>query len=176
MRNFGLALLLLVAAPGFALGGIKRRLEEATAVEATDDEGRHRQGGLKARIFSEEPTEDTEPTPLFEELKRQWATGEMSARKVQTIAMKATDSGAQGVQILGRLGSHGDQASNIHRGLLNAFGIPKGSPDISWIELETMAGKDTPHPVLWPHLFFESFFQRPAEQIQSMCTWPPRSF
>ena len=91
--------------------------------------------------------------PLNEGLKKQWASGKMSAVQVQDLADRAQRQGAHGI---GKL-SGGSYHRNAHRALVNFFGYPDGAPDFTWIQLPVVNGKAF-HPVLLPHDFFGSLF------------------
>ena len=59
---------------------------------------------------------------------------------------------------LGGLGSSGKHSANIFRAMRNLLGIPQGAPEIRFIEIPTVNGERTPHPVLVPHEFFSAFY------------------
>ena len=71
-------------------------------------------------------------------------------------------SGADGMERMARIGSFGEHAQNLYRGLCNLFGHPVGAPAIDWVEIPTVEGRKTPVPFIFPHKFFSKLYaERP---------------
>ena len=158
--------------------GLKRRLEEAAAAKAdrapltpaSSSDPAHsaaQRGGVRQRLneaasSSGSAAAATPPpgvtSPLYESLRRDWARGLLSSHKVQEYALGASQHNAWGMDELGRLGAGGKHPQNMFRELVRRFGSPPGAPYIQWVEIPTKHGKATPHPVLFPHEFFRSYW------------------
>ena len=89
-----------------------------------------------------------------------WAKGDLSAVKVQRLALTAMRQGMNGglVERLSRAGSSGEHPQNVFRAMQTILGYPTGSPAMSWYTIPTRAGAQTPHPFLLPHAFFKAFY------------------
>ena len=94
--------------------------------------------------------------PLIASLKRDWASGEIAAKKVQEYAMGAAAQGADDLDKLASLGAHGRYQNNIQRDLLQVFGTPKGARALDWINIPGKNGKLMRQPFIMPHknIFF----------------------
>ena len=148
--------------------GIKRRLAEAeeqdeapseAAASSTDTRPK---GGIKRRLEAAETqgsSSSTKKVPFTERVIQKWASGKMSASEVQAAAMDAMAQGARDLDKLSSMGSAGDHPQNCLRALKNLLGLPKGAPDVTWVEIPTSRGAKTLHPFLMPHDFFASYFQ-----------------
>jgi hypothetical protein len=95
---------------------------------------------------------------LTNSLKRDWASGEISAKKVQQYAMNAAADGAIGFDRLAAMGASGRDPSGIHKALLNIFGTPKGASAFDWINLPGKDGAHILQPFLMPHKFFSCMY------------------
>jgi hypothetical protein len=98
-------------------------------------------------------------TPLTASLKRDWAAGGISAKRVQQYAMDAAEQGAHSLDGLAAAGSHGRAPQHIHKALLRIFGTPKGAPPIDWINLPGKDGNLICQPFLMPHKFFSCLYE-----------------
>ena len=119
-------------------GGIRRRLES------------------RAIAAGERPKDET---PFTDSLKQRWAEGKLSSPLVQEFAMKAGQQGAHSLDRLGQAGKSGLNPQHLQTALMNFFGRPEGSPIFTWVPVPLKFGKtvkDTPHPVLLPHHYFQS--------------------
>ena len=65
------------------------------------------------------------------------------------------DQGASGLDRVAGAGASGQHAGNLFRDLKSIFGWPAGCAPIDWITIPTKHSSATPHPVLWPHKFFQ---------------------
>ena len=65
------------------------------------------------------------------------------------------------------LGKH-----NAFRSLRNLFGIPKGAPELTWLEIPTVSGPRTLHPFLMPHEFFASYFSGKKQSWARLLSGP----
>jgi hypothetical protein len=92
--------------------------------------------------------------------------------QIQQIAMKSLKSGAEGVEAFASMGTSGKHVQNLARGMRNVLGWPKGTAEMSFIELETKRGAKTPHPVFWPHEFFESLYANRKSEFVSRIRGP----
>ena len=141
--------------------------EEAASASASSSTAVPSARGSRQRLELLEATADAaspEPVdyPFTNALKRDWAAGELSAKKVQEYSLKTSRQGAIGMEQLSKMGTHGENPPNIHRDLLKLFGNPKGAPTIDWVNIVGKGGKEICQPFLMPHKFFASLFnERP---------------
>ena len=84
-------------------------------------------------------------------MRRSFASGELSAQKIESIFRDAAAQGAEGTPRL----SSPAYAQNLQRSLVAAFGTPVGAPDIEFRLIPTTLGI-IPHPFLFPHRFVSS--------------------
>ena len=117
-------------------GGLRRRLREAKAQSASPERPAH--------------------TPLNDNLKRRWGTGELSSATVQSLAHDAATQGTPGIDNIAASGTYGAHPQNLFRDLLKLFGSPVGAPMIDWIEIPLKSGRKISHPFILPHRFFQS--------------------
>ena len=110
-------------------GGIRRRLNLDTAAPVTSDEN----------------------LPLNRNMRQSFATGELSAKKIESIFRDAAVQGATNTPQL----SSPAYPQNLQRSLVAAFGSPVGAPEIEFRMSPTTLGI-IPHPFLFPHRFFSS--------------------
>ena len=173
--------LLCIALSGVCFGvSVKQKLGIGR-VGAGDETGTERtrfRGGVRQRIAEAEsaagssstcPRIDTE-LPLIKDLVRDWGKGLVSSEQVQRYSLRAAQQGAGGLDALGNLGSQCHNPQNIFRGLCNLLGYPSGSCPISFIEVPSIHGRKSAHPVLWPHDFFGTYYahQKPKFSV-SVC-------
>jgi hypothetical protein len=141
--------------------GLKQRIfgdsdsnDEVSAPRATSS---GRTGGIRSRVAeSADPIPKTtaeikaQKGPLYEYLKHEWSSGKLSTVQVQEIALKTVQtvtSGATGVDGMAAMGNWGHNAKNLARAMRNVLGWPEGVPTMDFIELPTVKGDRTPHPV-----------------------------
>jgi hypothetical protein len=93
-------------------------------------------------------------TPLNDNLKRRWGTGELSSATVQSLAHDAATQGTPGIDNIAASGTYGAHPQNLFRDLLKLFGSPVGAPMIDWIEIPLKSGRKISHPFILPHRFF----------------------
>ena len=98
-----------------------------------------------------------EPTPWTETLKRDWASGVLSAVKVQEYAAKSAMQGARHLDAISKTGTSGTHGSNVQRDLLKLFGRPVGAPEFDWFDAPTKSGRES-HPFLLPHKMFSALY------------------
>ena len=146
-------------------GGIRRRVglvEERGAGEGAGSshderppEMPGRRGGIRRRLNVDEPPLSTsDPSlPLNANMRRSFASGELSATKIESIFR---DAAAQGAQSTPKLSSPA-YPQNLQRSLMAAFGTPAGAPDIEFRMIPTTLGVIA-HPFLFPHRFFASLY------------------
>ena len=139
-------------------GGIRQRMaaedQEALVPAASagssrdhaPEPGTTRRRSVRQRVAAAAPAEQSDDLPLYQSLKRDWCTGEISAVKVQEYVMGAEVQGAIGMSAPARAGSAGRHPQNIHRSLLSIFKIPKGAPDMTWVKIPTKRG-NVLHPI-----------------------------
>ena len=108
-------------------------------------------------------SDGTLPRPFTASLKRDWAAGEITAKRVQEYAMNAAAQGAHSLERLASLGASGKHIGNMHRDLLAVFGNPKGAPSIDWINLPGKDGATVCQPFLMPHRFFSCLYEQRHE-------------
>ena len=94
--------------------------------------------------------------PFTRDLRHRWAKGELSSAAVQSLAHNAQLQGAQNLERLSAIGTHGLHAQNLFRDLVRLFGRPEGAPPIEWIELPLKGSRRKPHPIIWPHNWFQT--------------------
>jgi len=170
MFRVGLWLLALAAiAPAECVGGgLKRRLEQASALTEgpthagalvpVDQSSPSLVGGVRRRLAAvEAPPADTQ-APLYLKLMKEWAKGKLSSRQVQDFANDAFQSGAEGLQRMGAVANEGKNPQNAFRALRALFGQPANMPAFKWIEIPTVNGQRTPHPFILPHELFSSMY------------------
>ena len=88
-------------------------------------------GGVRQRLVQSDVSEASGPDgDLVSSLKKDWATGKLSSKKVPEYARGASSQGASGLQGMDRAGGH-----KAFRFLKNVFGIPAGAPDLTWPEV-----------------------------------------
>ena len=93
--------------------------------------------------------------PLNSSLKKDWGKGILTSRQVQEYASGASQQGASGVDPIASAGNFGKNPQNLQRALLNLFGKPVGSPEISWYNIPTKKGF-VAHPFMLPHVWLHS--------------------
>ena len=116
--------------------------------------------GSRQRLEQYESESITEPTtarPLTDSLKRDWAAGHLTAKKVQEYALNALRQGAHSLDDIAATGAHGKAPQHIHRSLLKIFGTPKGAPEFDWVNIPGKNGFIC-QPFLMPHKFFSSLY------------------
>ena len=117
---------------------------------------------MKQRLQSAEAeqkaAEPVQPTPLTDQLKKDWAQGKIAAITVQKYAEKAAAQGAKWLSDVAAAGTHGKHASSVHRSLIRLFGYPKGAPPIDWVEIPTRNGRES-HPFIFPHKLFATLYK-----------------
>ena len=151
--------------------GIKRRLKEAQEQQeqstdipanpsgsSSSTQAPTQRGGIRRRIMESSEQHETlgiDPElPLLDSLKKHWSMGQISSARVLEYARGATAQGARGMDRMASIGSH-----NAFRALKSVFGIPKGAPELAWLEIPTSRGARTSHPFMMPHEFFASYFE-----------------
>ena len=128
---------------------------------------RRPRGGLRQRAVEDATEARDVPRPpralnVHEQtLKTDWGKGILSSVQVQRYAESAMYSGADGMERMARIGSFGEHAQNLYRGLCNLFGHPVGAPAIDWVEIPTVEGRKTPVPFIFPHIFSKLYAERP---------------
>eukprot|EP00959_Pyramimonas_sp_CCMP1952_P453746 9468730-Pyramimonas_sp.AAC.1 len=60
--------------------------------------------------------------PHYEQLKRQWAKGDLTSTQVQLLAESAQQSGAIGVERIAKAGTSGKFEGNLYRDIKHTFG------------------------------------------------------
>ena len=144
-----------------ALDTSSEREEPAEAASSWGPEPLRKGGHRQRRLRADEGGSDRgdQPPPechLNRNLKARWGRGKLSSADVQDIAYDAHRSGAVGVEQLSAAGTYGKYPQNLFRDLLRIFGEPKGGPPIDWVEIPLKSGANVPHPVIWPHKFFQA--------------------
>jgi hypothetical protein len=157
-------------------GGVKRRLEQASATETTASGSsntastglssstsssrtlRQRLSGTTANTEPCTASISTQDLPLVNSLRRDWAKGLLSAKKVQEYAWGAQFQGAEGLRDIAKAGTSGANPQNIQRSLINLFGQPLGAPPIDWYRIPMKVGHVF-HPFLLPHKFFQAIYK-----------------
>jgi hypothetical protein len=61
-----------------------------------------------------------------------------------------------GLERVSSAGTYGKYPANLFRDLLKIVGNPVGAPPIDWVQIPMKSGRREPHPVIWPHKFFQS--------------------
>ena len=110
--------------------------------------------------------------PFNRELKHDWGKGILSSEQLQRYAQTASQQGARGVERLAGVGAGGQQAGNLYRDLVNLFGWPGGCAPLEWVTIPTKAGLLTPHPVLFPHRFFQMLYAHRHDEFQRRLVGP----
>ena len=156
--------------------GVNQRLarkverEEAAARESApaehpQPETKVRRGGVSQRLnrhqaeieqAASSSSATSSSTPITEYLNVLFSKGTLSSVEIQKLADKARRSGAQGLDVIAEAGTRGNNPQNLFRSLKAAFGMPLGSPDITWFEVPMNKSRKVPHPFLLPHTFFKS--------------------
>ena len=72
----------------------------------------------------------------------------------------------------GRQGTVVNKPSHIQRALINLFGMPKGAPEITYVELPLRSGKQL-HPVFLPSKFFSALYHNNKEKWLSCVQGAP---
>ena len=159
-------LLLLVSIDGGKRrGSLKRRpssdedCEPRSCAKGTVLDDNERRMGLRQRSAGNVECDEASQVPLARELLEQWAKGALSSPNLHKLAVAAAKRDPA-MQRLAGIGGGGSSPQNFQRDLLSFFGSPPGAPPVTWIELPTTVGRSTPHPVLMPHLFFQSVFAK----------------
>ena len=126
-------------------------------------------GGVRQQLAATKTAKPIERSdlPLYDDLRRDWAKGDLTSAQVQRYALSAELQGAVGVEDLAKVGSYGKHTQNLFRGLVNVLGFPKGSPHIDWVNIPTRHGPRTAHPVLMPHRFFMHYLNECPENFES---------
>jgi hypothetical protein len=158
-------------------GTMKRRLAEtdgsggdegAASSSGPVGAGGPRRGGIRMRMGPDpdDPDEDADPPksalpkgPLNYYLRDQWTRGELKTRQVQEIAMKAIDQKAENMEQFASIGNWGKNPKNFFRAMKHIVGWPSGTAQLKFIEIPTVKGPNTPHPVLWPHEWFKNMYR-----------------
>jgi hypothetical protein len=86
-----------------------------------------------------------------DELIQMWSKGQLKSGAVQRLAMKAHMQGTPDIEGLGAIGNFGENPQNLFRAMRTLLGWPTETAPISWIELPTKRGRNTPWPALFPH-------------------------
>ena len=157
-------------------GGVKRRLEQASATETTASGSsntastglssstsssrtlRQRLSGTTANTEPCTASISTQDLPLVNSLRRDWAKGLLSAKKMQEYAWGAQFQGAEGMGDIAKAGTSGANPQNIQRSLINLFGQPLGAPPIDWYRIPMKVGHVF-HPFLLPRKFFQAIYK-----------------
>jgi hypothetical protein len=141
---------------------LKRLAEQEAAADAIGQSSSSSAAparGSRQRLQTlETAATDAAATPFTDSLKRDWASGAMSAKKVQQLALDALGQGAHSLDSLAGAGTEGKYTQNVHRSLLKIFGHPVGAPDIDWINIPGKDGAIITQPFLMPHKFFASLY------------------
>ena len=143
--------------------GIRRRMglvpEAAVAPENPPPSHPSARPGIRRRYNTDAAAssasqgEETVHLPLNVNMKKSFASGELSAKKIESIFRDAASQGAHGTPTL----SSPNYPQNLQRSLVAAFGTPAGAPEIEWRLIPTALGI-IPHPFLLPHKFLASLF------------------
>ena len=110
-----------------------------------------------------------EAVPFNRNLLKRWASGRLSAKAVQDIALDATLQGLPHADRIASAGAYGTRPSHIQNQLANMFGYPRGVPKVAWAMVPTKAGR-VAHPFFFlPHEFFRSlYFEERETWIRSV--------
>ena len=143
---------------------LKKRLEnyELEADPTSSSSSVNQRRGLRQRMEDREAQQEQQQGvrntegPWTQTLKRDWASGQISAIKVQEYAENSAAQGATGMERISAAGAHGKHQSSVHKSLMRLFGRPKGAPEIEWIEIPLKGGRRVPHPFILPHKFFRA--------------------
>ncbi len=161
--------------------GWKRRVERAAEAEQSENgaeigedskvDKRAKTGGWRQRISGAEAGmgggSSSSEGPLTRSLMRDWAKGLLSSGKLQEYAAGALAQGATGFDRLARVGTYGKHPQNAYRDLVSLLGLPKGAPELTWLNIPTRRGPRTPHPFFLPHKFFQSIYKDLPRMWQS---------
>ena len=125
---------------------------------------RRERGGIRQRT-AEDHADAASPAqrvwnPHEQALKTDWGKGILSSVQVQRYADSAMRAGLEGMESMAKLGNYGANAQHLYKGLCNLFGHPVGAPPIDWVEVPTVAGRKTPVPFIFPHIFSKLFSDR----------------
>ena len=129
----------------------------AAARSASSSDGPPASGGKTKRLEYIEKSGDGANQitgKLRASLKRDWASGEISAKKVQEYSYGAEHDDASFVGDLSKLSTFGKESNHMHRDSLRLFGNPKGAPPMDWINIPGKDGSTLCQPFLMPHKFF----------------------
>ncbi len=102
--------------------------------------------------------------PLSELMKRDWAAGVLSSRKVQEYCAGAALEGSTSPQVsaLSNSGASGDQPSHMQRDMMRVLGRPLGAPELYRATLPICdrngEAVDKLHPFLLPHERFAKLY------------------
>ena len=164
-------IILLVSVQSAPKSSLKKRLAEYEAVKsdpidaasATASSSSAAPRGSRQRLNQQESltgplTEPITARPLTDSLKRDWAAGHLTARKVQQYALDALKQGAHSLGDIAATGAHGKAPQHIHRSLLKIFGTPKGAPEFDWVNIPGKNGFIC-QPFLMPHKFFACLYE-----------------
>ena len=117
----------------------------------------------------------TSSLPFNTDLREDWAKGKITSEQVQRYALGALRQGAEGLDPFARAGASGQHPQNIFRALKHVFGMPRGAPDMDWIELPMVVGDrvvQVAHPFLLPHRFFAAFHDARADAFATAISGP----
>ena len=107
--------------------------------------------------------------PLTKQLRRDWARGTTSSKKVLETAHNAKHQGARD---LDRIADKAEARTNAMRDLRRAVGWPNKAPEMKWLEIPTSGGAENPHPVFFPIEMFEKLAES-DELFQKTMVGPP---
>ena len=151
-------------------GGIKRRLAEAAGSSndppvsgneppASSNEPPAPKRGIRKRVASasKSQTASVEDLPLVNDLRQDWGKGKITSEQVQRYCLRAHEQGAPGCEQLGSAGNRGKNPQHLQRALMNYFGTPTGSPEMTYVNLPLKGGKKL-HPVYLPSKFFSALY------------------
>jgi hypothetical protein len=110
--------------------------------------------------------------PLNDYLKQEWVRGKLKTRQVQEIALASMQQGTPGMETLAQMGAWGKHPGNFFRAMKNVLDWPSGVAPLSFIELPTTKGPKTPHPVLWPHLWFNELYNNNRQEFLARLRGP----
>eukprot|EP00959_Pyramimonas_sp_CCMP1952_P374362 7840125-Pyramimonas_sp.AAC.1 len=120
-------------------GALRSRLSQAGNEEpplfASAPKAPPHSRSIRRRVTEADPFDahSSQPLPLTDLLKRDWAKGKLNSKQVQQYAFAARSQGAEHLDELARAGAEGNRPQHIQRALLRLFGGPVGAPEITWI-------------------------------------------